>query len=374
MFMPKKLTYEQVKNYIEENGYVLLSTEYVNSVDKLILMCPNGHQYKASYGKFQNGRRCPVCSNCVKIEKEDVNALLNSSNYTLISDFQNSNVPIVIECPYGHEWRVTFQKFKLGRRCPKCIGDQRTGKGHVTWDTEMVREYLSKEKYVLISDVYNNAQEKITVKCDNNHQIEIYWTHFLKGVRCRHCNFEKQSSEQRRKIEDVDKILLDIGYKRESPYINGHKNMKLTCDKGHITKMSLNNLIAGVRCKFCKKKSKGEEMVNSYLKSININFNREVRKSVVENNRVRYMSFDFGILNSKKEYVGYIEFDGIQHFKNVSFFREDLNVIKERDVRKNNYCKNKNIPLLRIPYTSLKECELLINDFLNDKLNTKLFE
>ena len=42
--MPKKLTYEYVKNYIESfEGYKLLSEEYKNAHIKLQLKCPEGH-------------------------------------------------------------------------------------------------------------------------------------------------------------------------------------------------------------------------------------------------------------------------------------------------------------------------------------------
>ena len=57
----KKLTYEDVKNYIESHGYKLVSTEYKNNSDKLITICPNGNIYKVSYNKFKQNRRCLCC-------------------------------------------------------------------------------------------------------------------------------------------------------------------------------------------------------------------------------------------------------------------------------------------------------------------------
>lgn len=44
---------------------------------------------------------------------------------------------------------------------------------------------------------------------------------------------------------------------------------------------------------------------------------------------------------------------------------ETLEVIKKRDEAKNNYCKNKGIPLVRIPYTVLKSFTL--EDLMSDK-------
>ena len=45
-----------------------------------------------------------------------------------------------------------------------------------------------------------------------------------------------------------------------------------------------------------------------------------------------------------------IEFDGEQHYKEVSQWRTSLETIKRRDKEKNEYALSHNIPLVRIPY------------------------
>ena len=61
----KKLTLEYVKSFIENEGYTLLSKEYLNAAIKLTLLCPNGHIYKVTWNNFsrKNGSRCPICWN-----------------------------------------------------------------------------------------------------------------------------------------------------------------------------------------------------------------------------------------------------------------------------------------------------------------------
>ena len=39
----KKLTYEYIKEYMKNEGYELLSTEYKNNRSKLTVKCPHGH-------------------------------------------------------------------------------------------------------------------------------------------------------------------------------------------------------------------------------------------------------------------------------------------------------------------------------------------
>jgi len=41
--MPKKITYSDVKEYVESNGYELLSESYTYAKDKLEMLCPEGH-------------------------------------------------------------------------------------------------------------------------------------------------------------------------------------------------------------------------------------------------------------------------------------------------------------------------------------------
>ena len=71
--------------------------------------------------------------------------------------------------------------------------------------------------------------------------------------------------------------------------------------------------------------------------------------------------FDFFVNNS---YL--IEYDGDIHFsdtKTRGWYSSDYqNQIQQFDQLKNEWCKNNNIPLIRIPYTHLKE--LCIEDLL----------
>ena len=43
------------------SGYEIISTEYINAFNKLIFKCPDGHEFKCCWDKFQMGQRCTVC-------------------------------------------------------------------------------------------------------------------------------------------------------------------------------------------------------------------------------------------------------------------------------------------------------------------------
>ena len=113
--------------------------------------------------------------------------------------------------------------------------------------------------------------------------------------------------------------------------------------------------------------SRGEEEIASLLRENNIQFITQYRFDdfVAEYNNVPYR-FDFAIFtNNQLSYI--IEFDGEQHFyyqESGSSWntKENHKRTVELDIKKNNYCKEHNIPLIRIPYTI--RGKITINDLV----------
>ena len=102
--------------------------------------------------------------------------------------------------------------------------------------------------------------------------------------------------------------------------------------------------------------SKPVEKIMQILKDNNIKYILEKTFDTCINPKTnKKLRFDFYI---EDKYL--LEYDGEQHFK-ISFHNteEDLNNIQERDNIKNNWCKNNNIPLIRIPY-----CRLLHGSYI----------
>ena len=81
------------------------------------------------------------------------------------------------------------------------------------------------------------------------------------------------------------------------------------------------------------------------------------------------MSFDFAILDDNGNVIKLIEYDGEQHFKPIEKWggEEKFLIQKERDERKNQYCKENNLNLLRIPYYDFDKITLnyLLSDIRN---------
>ena len=115
-----------------------------------------------------------------------------------------------------------------------------------------------------------------------------------------------------------------------------------------------------ISCGFCNIKSLGELKIIRILNENNIPFIKEYSfNNCINPITLKKLRFDFYVNNS---YL--IEFDGKQHFIEDSGYGKDLQDTQYRDSIKNNYCKENNIPLIRIPYLALEN--LNINDLLLD--------
>ena len=101
-------------------------------------------------------------------------------------------------------------------------------------------------------------------------------------------------------------------------------------------------------------KSKGEEKIAKLLRENNIDFIQEKQFNSCIFPNGYLAKFDFYV--TKKNYL--IEYDGIQQFEEGNF----LNANKDYDEIKNKWCKENNIPLIRIPYTHYEK--LNIKDLL----------
>lgn len=123
-----KFTYEYVKEYIESFNYKLLSEKYVNLKEDLIVECPEHHKFTTNFNRFKNqNSRCPICSkkNASENRKHDYNfikEMIENYGYKLLStEYKGVKSPLLIKCPDGHEFEMSFDKFNNSKhRCTKC--------------------------------------------------------------------------------------------------------------------------------------------------------------------------------------------------------------------------------------------------------------
>lgn len=237
-------------------------------------------------------------------------------------------------------------------------------------------EDLSDKQFGFLKPLYriNNIGKHTAWRCrcirDNN-IVDVRVDHLKEGkvISCGCYNKEK-AIEHMKRINHKGKNMKDITGQRSGYLIAleptekriGHGN------NSHVVwKCQCLNPIHGNDKIFCEAtttdittknktscgciKSKGETEIAHLLLNAKIPF--ETQKTF-ENCRFPNTNFlakfDFYVNNS---YL--IEFDGIQHFKEGSGYGwgESLEEIQKRDEYKNQWCKEHNIPLIRISYKQL---------------------
>ena len=113
---------ENFLNLLEQNNHVLKS-EYINTKTKILIDFNCGHKpHWIKPHNYKNGKRCPKCAGkCPEQAKEDLIDLLKENNHILKSEYINSKTKVLIDYNCGHEPNwITPNNYKNGNRCPKC--------------------------------------------------------------------------------------------------------------------------------------------------------------------------------------------------------------------------------------------------------------
>lgn len=165
-------------------------------------------------------------------------------------------------------------------------------------------------------------------------------------------------------------VVLERDEDYEAQYFQGKHSLsywKCKCDCGNISTHSYNSLMNGTSSCGCLN-SRGEYKIHQLLTQNNISFEQQKVFSTC-----RYLDtnclarFDFYINN---EFL--LEYDGEQHFYYDDRYwntNNNFELVKKRDKFKNNWCKENNIILKRIPYWDLQR--LTIEDIMSDKYIVK---
>ena len=178
----KRKSYEEVKEYIEKEGYTLLSKEYINNSTNLDMLCPQGHKYNANFNNFKKGYRCKKCAGLETVEFEYVKEyLFEQYNYTYIGgEYKNAKSELLIKCDKGHEFTTNWNKIQQGKcHCRECYNEY--------WYNKE-KEYANKYGFEIINKEYANMQTKIKFKCSKGHIFKKTFNAFKSNKSCPYCS------------------------------------------------------------------------------------------------------------------------------------------------------------------------------------------
>lgn len=283
--------------------------------------------------------------------------------------YKNRRTKIEVECKRGHRWLANPEPLSKGIGCPECSGNTK----RTTDEFKVIVFELVGNEYTVMGD-YVNKDVPINMKHNTcGHEFKMRPNSFIRGQRCPKERYERSSESSIYKKEEVIKRLKEVvgnEYIMIGEYKGASKDVTFIHNKcGKEFEQQPTRIYQdGVGCPHCYL-SKGEEVVRRYLELKGYDFKEQVRIKECKNKRP--LPFDFGVYEGEK-LLFLIEYDGIQHFE-PKFGKEQFKKTKINDEIKNVYCKENNIPLIRIKYVRSQNPMIFkkkVIEKLEHKINT----
>jgi len=202
-------------------------------------------------------------------------------------------------------------------------------------------------------------------KCDCGNEVIVTRRELLTG-HTKSCGCYRKEITAKRNKEIKPKKLDGLRFGKltvlkptELRDTNGAIIWECVCDCGTHTMVRGNLLVNGMIQSCGCVKSQGEQKIIDILKKYDIIYEKEKTFETCRYPETNFLCrFDFYVNN---KYL--IEFDGEQHFKKSKYnnswnTEQHLKETKMHDEYKNNWCKENNIPLIRIPYNHLNELKI----------------
>lgn len=195
-------------------------------------------------------------------------------------------------------------------------------------------------------------------KCDCGNNL-IVITKSLRDGNTKSCGCLHKEQMAKQFSKDITKQRFGnlIAIKPTSERKHSSVIWECQCDCGNIHMASAELLLAGKVSSCGCIHSKGNQKIKNLLQNNQLPFIAEYPVRI--NNKNYY--YDFALLKDEK-IICFIEYDGILHFPQDSYHgwnnKENWEKTQQNDIIKNNYAFEKNIPLIRIPYTDFNQIDL----------------
>lgn len=253
--------------------------------------------------------------------------------------------------------------------CSKsCSTKKRNSLNHKESRKNFKEIVLIKNPNIELLEPFINSSQKILCKClDCGHIWRKNSPALLKGKGCPICNGGIKYTLERF-VQLVEKSspnfeILDIEYIPS-------KKSKIKCKNcGNIFFSWKGHLLKGATfCNSCNRhtnyKSRQEEKIENFLILKNINYFFQKTYPDLKGKNKASLRFDFYL----PEFNMCIEYDGEGHF-DKNYFRNKGSIDHTNDIKKENYCNDHNIKLLRIPFWERKDMieylDLILDELTN---------
>lgn len=366
-----KRTRDEIEKIVNNLGYNLIDEYYSFKIKKVIIKDFLGYKYDV------------VLTNILrqsKIEKFHKHNPFTLENISLWIKLNNKKIELCKDNIYigGHK-KLRFHCFVCNdifsatwtdyshyiNDCPICIGQQVGRKTSLNYLLPDLAKELSLENNFTGRDVtlYSNKLAIWVCRvCGYKWKAKICARSI--GTGCPACSGNSVSDKNRLSIL-FPELCLEWHLTKngnmfpENVSYGSEKNIWWKClFCGHVWQSIIYNRTKGKGCPKCKE-SKGEKRISNFFDINNIFY---IPQYTFEDcvGKKRLLPFDFYL----PEYNILIEYDGTIHFLDKFNSPKEFEEMKKRDTIKTKYCKDNNIPVLRIPYWDFNNIETILQEYL----------
>jgi hypothetical protein len=296
-------------------------SHYTGMVKKIKIICPtHGPFYQNAGGHIlSGGRGCAECSGVKKLSREEFikkSSLVHNNKYDYSRiDYDNNKAHIEIICPIHGTFSQRPDRHLQGDGCSKC------GK-------------------ISMADIrrttFSDFLEKVKKVHGNKYTYPDFTETFI----------------------SVDGTPIEIICKKHGKFIQ-----------------TVHSHLSGAGCPVCCA-SRGEHKILMWLLKHNIGYQIQKGFPNCRNPKTGYpLKYDFYL----PIHNILIEYDGEQHFKECvgghvgpkhKITEKEIESCQFRDKVKTNYAKKENIELLRIPYTEIKNIDVIMDKRVRKSLTS----
>lgn len=204
----KKHSYKYVKQYFKKQGCELLEKDYINAHVKMEYKCSCGNISEINFNKFKMGSRCKKCSGKEKSNFKDVKQYFRDHGCELLEkEYINTKTKMRYKCNCGNTSEIIFNSFKRGCRCKKCAKNE-------SFTFEYVKQYFKEQNCELLEKTYINNYTKMKYICQCGEKSKICFSKFKIGRKCKKCGIKKHTQTMMRKYGVP--YFPHCGYSKES--------------------------------------------------------------------------------------------------------------------------------------------------------------
>lgn len=283
---------------------------------------------------------------------------------------KNKNTQLDYDCDYcGKTFKVIKSKYENAvKNNKKLFCSSQCAKDIQKPKWEDIVTLFEGRGYILLSDKYVNAKEKLIYICLKHQsygELSITYNNLKYGFGCPYCGRERTVNAKRVSFEYAKEVFAKNDMELlDQPYTNSSTPMAYICKNHRDIGIQYKALVNAFKqhCPYCHK-IKGEAEIARILQLNNVDFSSHKSYDDLRGVGGGKLSYDFYL----PKYDTLIEFQGEQHERPIDYFggEEQFKIQCEHDLRKRNYAIEHNTKLLEIWYYEFNNIESILKKYFS---------